>query len=219
MATQESNATEEDARDTECPVCYECFADTARTLSCGHVFCHDCLVKTLVSVSRDGQITRENIICPICRHLTFITKQSALVAAAVKDVGGGQTLQVPLSLPARTAPYSFDNGEGVSAHPAPPAHTGLSRVVQYFRWISTRLTRPQFKSRNNASQIFIITTQGRPMADDDEISVVTTTVSEQMPRRRQRRRICTTTRCLLILLSSFTVLTLIVASLPWILLS
>lgn len=40
---------EEAQGDSECPVCYESLTDSARTLSCGHDFCHDCLVRTLVS--------------------------------------------------------------------------------------------------------------------------------------------------------------------------
>ncbi|XP_061080430.1 RING finger protein 222 [Conger conger] len=219
METQESTATEVETQDMECPVCYECFGNTERTLSCGHVFCHDCLVKTLVSVSRDGHITRENIICPICRHLTFISKQNTIVANTCKDVESGQSLEVPVSLLAGTPSHPSENQDWPFTRTSPrPAYTGLRRALQYFRWISTRLTQPQFKSQNNVSQIFIISSQGRPMADEDEISVVTTTVNEPIQRRRQRRRICTTARCLLILLVLFTVLTLIIASLPWILL-
>lgn len=218
METQESTTTEVVPQDTECPVCYECFGNTERTLSCGHVFCHDCLVKTLVSVSRDGQVTRQNIICPICRHLTFISKQNTFVANPCKDAESGQSLEVPVSLLAGTQSHPSESQDWASTRNSPPAYTGLSRVLQYFRWISTRLTQPQFKSRNNASQIFIISSQGRPMVDEDEISVVTTAVNEPAQRRRQRRRTCTTVQCLLILLTLFTVLTLIVASLPWILL-
>ncbi|XP_009645544.1 RING finger protein 222 [Egretta garzetta] len=41
----------------ECPVCYEKFHPleaTRRKLSCGHTFCHDCLVKCLLSAKLDG---------------------------------------------------------------------------------------------------------------------------------------------------------------------
>lgn len=218
METQESTATEVESQDTECPVCYECFGNKERTLSCGHVFCHDCLVKTLVSVSRDGQITRENIICPICRHLTFISKQNNCVTNTSKDVESGQSLEVPASLLAGTPSHPSESQNWASTRTSPPAYTGLSRALKYFRWISTRLAQPRFNSRDNISQIFIISSQGRPMVDEDAISVVTTTVNEPVQRPQQRRKICTTARCLLVLLVLFTVLTLMVSSLPWILL-
>uniref|UniRef100_A0A3P8S559 Ring finger protein 222 n=1 Tax=Amphiprion percula TaxID=161767 RepID=A0A3P8S559_AMPPE len=182
--------SQEDA--LECPVCYESLSGTERTLSCGHVFCHDCLVKTLVSINSDGNI-RDTIVCPICRHLTFIKRQKeALVSlAADKDLHEGQTLEVPLPLPL---------GQLQSAR-------GISQRVRRQRLISPG---------HNASQIFIISAQGRPMAEEDALSVVMTVVQ---PQRRRRRRICTTARCLLVLLSAFTVLALVAATLPWILLA
>ncbi|NXA53406.1 RN222 protein, partial [Nothocercus julius] len=64
----------------ECPVCYEKFHPleaTGRRLSCGHTFCHDCLVKCLLSAKLDGQV-QNSIICPICRYVTFLSKKKAL---------------------------------------------------------------------------------------------------------------------------------------------
>lgn len=61
----------------ECPVCYEKFhaLKTAhRKLTCGHAFCHDCLVKYLLSSKPEGQI-QNCIICPICRYVTFLYKK------------------------------------------------------------------------------------------------------------------------------------------------
>ncbi|XP_019412260.1 PREDICTED: RING finger protein 222 [Crocodylus porosus] len=61
----------------ECPVCYEKFhaLKTAhRKLTCGHAFCHDCLVKYLLSSKPEGQI-QNCIICPICRYGTFLYKK------------------------------------------------------------------------------------------------------------------------------------------------
>ncbi|XP_067472509.1 RING finger protein 222 [Thunnus thynnus] len=200
---------QEDAR--ECPVCYECLSGTERTLSCGHVFCHDCLVKTLVSVNRDGNI-RDTIICPICRHLTFIKKQKkALVTpTADKDSNEGQTLEVPLPLPL---------GQLQSARRA--SRDSLPRSVNWiarcFRGVSERARRQRLISpSHNTSQIFIISAEGRPMAENDAFDVVMTVVQ---PRRRRVRRVCTTARCLLVLLSAFTVLALVAATLPWILLA
>ncbi|XP_037544343.1 RING finger protein 222 [Nematolebias whitei] len=195
----------------ECPVCYESLSGSERTLSCGHVFCHDCLVKTLVSINSDGNI-RDTIACPICRHLTFIRRQKeALVSiAAPKGPDAGQTLEVP-SPPgrgqlqsARRASDSLFSGVNWIVH---CCRCGLQRIR------AGRLISP---SRNSACQIFIISAQGRPMAEEDALDVV---MVPGQPERRRRRRICTTARCLILLLSAFTVLALVAATLPWILLA
>lgn len=186
----------EEAR--ECPVCYEGLSGAERTLSCGHVFCHDCLVKTLVT--SDG-IIRDTIVCPICRHLTFITKQKEALVSLEKSSGNGQTLEVPL----------------------PPPHNQQTQVAssswaaRCYRGVSERIRRQRLISPSHkASQIFIISSQGRPMAEDDALSAVQTVIQ---PPRRRRRRFCTTARCLLVLLSTFTILALVAATLPWILLA
>lgn len=201
--------SQEDAQ--ECPVCYESLSGTERTLSCGHVFCHDCLVKTLVSINSDGNI-RDTIVCPICRHLTFIKKQKeALVSlAADKDSNEAQTLEVPLPLP----PGQLQSARRTSGDSLP---RGVNWIAQCFRGLFERVRRQRLISpSHNASQIFIISTEGRPMAEEDALSVVMTVVH---PQRRRRRRICTTARCLIFLLSAFTVLALVAATLPWILLA
>ncbi|XP_034047031.1 RING finger protein 222 [Thalassophryne amazonica] len=198
-------------QDHECPVCYESLSGAERTLSCGHVFCHDCLVKTLVSVRRDGDI-RDTIICPVCRHLTFIKKLKEAAAAAShaenKDPDGGQTLEVPLAL----QPHQ-DAQRASTDSP----RRGVQWLSHCFREISERIQRHRLVSPcHTASQIFIISTQGRPMDEEDALNAVTTAVR---PPRRRRRRICTTARCLLLLLSVFTVLALVAATLPWIFLA
>lgn len=201
--------SQEDPR--ECPVCYECLLGTERTLSCGHVFCHDCLVKTLVSINSDGNI-RDTIVCPICRHLTFIKKQKeALVSlAADKNPDQAQTLEVPLALP-RVELQSARRVSGDSLQ------RGVTWIGRCFRGLSERVRRQRLVSPGqNASQIFIISAEGRPMAEEDALRVVMTVVQ---PQRRRRRRICTTARCLFFLLSAFTVLALVAATLPWILLA
>ncbi|XP_006761780.1 PREDICTED: RING finger protein 222 [Myotis davidii] len=74
-----SEGESKDSSGSECPVCYEKFRDlegASRTLSCGHVFCHDCLVKYLLSTRVDGQVQR-TIVCPICRYVTFLSKKSS----------------------------------------------------------------------------------------------------------------------------------------------
>ncbi|XP_042361818.1 RING finger protein 222 [Plectropomus leopardus] len=200
----------EDAR--ECPVCYESLSGIERTLSCGHIFCHDCLVKTLVSINSNGNIARDTIVCPICRHLTFIKKQKEAIVSLAnhKEPGEGQTLEVPLPPPER----QLQSARRASTDTLP---NGVRWIARCFRGMSERIRRQRLISpSNNASQIFIISAQGRPMAEDDALSVVMTVVQ---PQRRRRRRICTTARCLLILLSAFTILALVAATLPWILLA
>ncbi|XP_034960605.2 RING finger protein 222 [Zootoca vivipara] len=67
------------APSTECPVCYEPFQSpkvSRRVLSCGHAFCHDCLVKCLL-VSRDEGRLQNCLTCPICRFVTFLCRKRA----------------------------------------------------------------------------------------------------------------------------------------------
>ncbi|NXB68830.1 RN222 protein, partial [Struthidea cinerea] len=81
----------------ECPVCYEKFQpleDTHRRLSCGHTFCHDCLVKCLLSAKLDGHI-QSSIICPVCRYVTFLSKKKALWPPRAGT--NPRTLEMPLS--------------------------------------------------------------------------------------------------------------------------
>ncbi|KAK2893762.1 RING finger protein 222 [Channa argus] len=193
----------DDAR--ECPVCYECLSGTERTLSCGHVFCHDCLVKTLVTINRDGNI-RDKIVCPVCRHLTFIKKhKEALVVFATDTNPREQILEVPIPVPQDQRP---------STDTLP---RGGDRIAQWFRQMSDRVRRHTLiRPNHNACQIFIISAQGRPMAEEDALGAGVTVVQ---PRRRRRFRICTTARCLLCLMSVFTVLALVAATFPWILLA
>ncbi|NXD58578.1 RING finger protein 222 [Corvus cornix cornix] len=73
-------SSSKDGAPAECPVCYEKFQPleaTHRRLSCGHTFCHDCLVKCLLSAKLDGHI-QSSIICPVCRYVTFLSKKKAL---------------------------------------------------------------------------------------------------------------------------------------------
>ncbi|NXR97014.1 RN222 protein, partial [Hypocryptadius cinnamomeus] len=85
-----------EAAPAECPVCYERFQPleaTHRRLSCGHTFCHDCLVKCLLSAKLDGHV-QSSIVCPVCRFVTFLSKKKALWPPRGTDPG---SLEVPLS--------------------------------------------------------------------------------------------------------------------------
>ncbi|MBN3314236.1 RN222 protein, partial [Atractosteus spatula] len=174
------NSTE--AGSDECPVCYETFKDNKRTLSCGHVFCHDCLVKTLVGANRGGHITRHNIICPMCRHLTFLTDHGADVVKVKSASKDAQILEVPLS-PPPVPPFH---------HPLPPqtparhGDSGASRAVRFFRRASSRRVSSRPPGLAPTLQIFTITSQGRPMADEDAVSVTAVTSVIPVPRRRSR---------------------------------
>lgn len=210
----------EDGREEaqECPVCYESLSGAERTLSCGHVFCHDCLVKTLVSINCDGNV-RDTIVCPVCRHLTFIRKQKEALQLD-KRAGAAQTLEVPLPIPAAALELEQQLGGARRSHGQPPPGPeggGGTWLGSCFRAISERVRRQRLISPgHNASQIFIISAEGRPMAEGDALTAVT---SAAQPQRRRRRRVCTTARCLFVLLSAFTILALIAATLPWILLA
>ncbi|NWS48032.1 RN222 protein, partial [Probosciger aterrimus] len=81
----------------ECPVCYEKFQALEaahRRLSCGHTFCHDCLVKCLLCAKVNGQL-QSSIICPVCRYVTFLSKKAALWPP--KAGTNPRTLEMPLS--------------------------------------------------------------------------------------------------------------------------
>ncbi|NXO80921.1 RN222 protein, partial [Sitta europaea] len=83
-----------EAAPAECPVCYEKFQPleaTHRRLSCGHTFCHDCLVKCLLSAKLDGHV-QSSIICPVCRYVTFLSKKRALWPPST-----ARALEMPLS--------------------------------------------------------------------------------------------------------------------------
>ncbi|NWI81277.1 RN222 protein, partial [Dryoscopus gambensis] len=81
----------------ECPVCYEKFQPleaTHRRLSCGHTFCHDCLVKCLLSAKLDGHV-QSSITCPVCRYVTFLSERKALWPRRAGT--DPRTLEMPLS--------------------------------------------------------------------------------------------------------------------------
>ncbi|XP_077590400.1 RING finger protein 222 [Stigmatopora nigra] len=200
----------------ECPVCYEVLPGTERTLSCGHVFCHDCLVKMLISIHTEGQI-RDTIACPVCRHLTFIRKRHGETLDSTEETKEdgesgipGQTLEVPVGTPlVRLEDTDAEAG-------SPSASDAFSGLRRFF----CRGRRRQGFVRGDPcghSQIFVISARGRPMTEEDTFSVVLTVV--RPPQRRRRRRSCSTSRCLVVLLSIFTMIALVAAVLPWILLA
>lgn len=191
---------DEEAHTSECPVCYESFSDAARTLSCGHAFCHDCLVGTFVGSNRDGVITRDTIVCPVCRHVTFVTKLQGLGGEKEKHT---KMLEVPLGRSA--APRSNNSGRD-------------RRLGRCLRWISSRMSRQRLVYPKDSAQVFIISDLGRPLAEEDIIDFRTSAVFLENSTD-QGCVLCTTTHCLLFLLLIFTLLALIAAILPWIFLA
>uniref|UniRef100_A0A673FSD6 RING finger protein 222-like n=1 Tax=Sinocyclocheilus rhinocerous TaxID=307959 RepID=A0A673FSD6_9TELE len=151
---------DEEAQDNECPVCYESLSDSTRTLSCGHHFCHDCLVRTLLNTSLNGSTKRDNIICPVCRHLTFITKLRGFTVSTLEAKRIGKTLEVS-SLPSPVFPVGSHTG-------------GLGCICRCLRSISCRLCRRRLVCPKDASEVFIISELGRPMTEGDVIDIGTT---------------------------------------------
>ncbi|TRY53675.1 hypothetical protein DNTS_012925 [Danionella cerebrum] len=190
-----------DATDSECPVCYESLLDSSRTLSCGHHFCHDCLVRTLLNTSLNGFGKRDNIICPVCRHLTFITKLHRLTVSPSEAKSIGKTLEVP-SVPTANV----------------PRHGGLDCIHMCLRRMSCSLCRQRLICPKDSSEVFIISELGRPMTEGDAIDIGTT-LGLQPDYARSGQRFCTISCCLLILMIIFTLLALVAATLPWVLLA
>ncbi|XP_048869428.1 RING finger protein 222-like [Brienomyrus brachyistius] len=149
--------TEEDAR-AECPVCYEVLNANSRTLSCGHVFCHDCLARTLLSGAGQGPITRKSITCPVCRHLTFISER-----AGGKGTDYSQVIEVP--------PISVGCREDQ-----------LGNYVLPCTWLPGVFTRTRAVTPIQAPQIFTISGEGRPMEDGEQVSVLSA-AGESLARR------------------------------------
>lgn len=201
-----------DISDTDCPICYDHLSSAARTLSCSHTFCHDCLVRTLVSINKDGVITRDNIVCPICRHLTFITKQNDTTLPRPPHADHTpKTLEVPLL------------GTHLSRSPHVPPLSSTGRFGCITQWLSgvSGWLHPQnwISPRKKPSEIFIISELGRPMKEDDLDVLPTVVIPSSTRRRRTHPKICTTGRCLLFLLTIFSLLALITVTLPWVLLA
>ncbi|NXT82847.1 RN222 protein, partial [Zapornia atra] len=82
---------------SECPVCYEKLPPREarrRTLSCGHTFCHDCLVRCLLAAKLGSQ-PQACIVCPVCRYVTFLSKGKAAWPPTAGT--SPRTLEMPLS--------------------------------------------------------------------------------------------------------------------------
>ncbi|XP_033893928.3 RING finger protein 222-like [Acipenser ruthenus] len=218
---QPEESDENEAGSDECPVCYESYREAKRTLVCGHVFCHDCLVKTLVSLNRHGDIVRKNIICPICRHLTYIKKKKS-IPLIVTSNKNRQTLEVPMSPVspvALNASYEFNSLDSLEEVGSPaPARTTRGRQIQDFIFRRTGSSDPDLTtgtaptSPTSPSQIFTISGHGRPMSEEDTVSIRPATT-----RNGNRQARCCRLQWVIMFLTVVVIVAIVAAILPWIL--
>ncbi|XP_057573025.1 RING finger protein 222 [Hippopotamus amphibius kiboko] len=205
-----SEGESKDSSGSECPVCYEKLHDlegTGRTLSCGHVFCHDCLVKYLLSTRVNGQVQR-TIVCPVCRYVTFLSRKSSRWPSKLDK--SSQTLAVPTGLLPAPLPDT----------PGPATPLALSQAV--WRPAPSQggqlpLDPPPGLARE--PQIFVISSHGMPLGEQDSVlprrSLAQLSAASPVPR--STRSFCCRSRALL-LITLIAVVAVAAAILPWVLL-
>ncbi|XP_072259633.1 RING finger protein 222 isoform X2 [Pyxicephalus adspersus] len=191
----------------ECPVCYERLQNPSiseRRLSCGHSFCHDCLVKYLMTAKKEGSI-KKNIICPLCRYVTFLSSRGLILPPRTGELN--QILEVPVT-------PSCINHSSLFGNP----NTLIIPITETNEADSPQLSRctclgDNLESVNHAygSQVFVISDQGQPMYNED-VSTPTLT-----PHVDARVNCCRSPSIIMVLLLIFLVAVL-AAVLPWILL-
>ncbi|NXV01843.1 RN222 protein, partial [Cettia cetti] len=152
-------SSSKEAAPAECPVCYEKFQPleaTHRRLSCGHTFCHDCLVKCLLSAKLDGHV-QSSIICPVCRYITFLSKKKALWPPGADP----RTLETPLSPSSlsQLAKSQASNTLVVPSHFVLPVQS-LERCSQGLPAVLAR-----------EAHIFVISEHGMPLVASDRGSL------------------------------------------------
>ncbi|XP_048411282.1 RING finger protein 222 isoform X2 [Stegostoma tigrinum] len=188
---------------SECPVCYEKVSrqnQSLRTLSCNHVFCHDCLVKTVINQERQPK----KVVCPVCRHVTFLSKKSTRWTTAAKDAK--QTLEIPLAPTATRDLRPLGAQLGAAPPPPPPPLRSLLR-----RWAGscrrTFLAAARHPAAVSTSQVFVISGRGRPMSEEELRAPADGLVLEH---RRCRLR------WVLVLLCFIIIGAVVAAILPWV---
>ncbi|XP_066474422.1 RING finger protein 222 [Tiliqua scincoides] len=147
----------------ECPICYEPFQSptvSRRMLSCGHTFCHDCLVKCLLAARDDGRL-HNSLICPICRFVTLLCKKRSLWPSKPAPTPQAQELPLsPASLPCGTA-----NTLVVPSHWLMPVHGYDNHQSVCGCPSANSMVRPGGLERE--SHIFIISRCGMPLIEED----------------------------------------------------
>ena len=197
----------------ECPVCYDKFCDlegAGRTLRCGHMFCHDCLVKYLLSTRVDGQVQR-TVVCPVCRYVTFLGKKSSCWPAKLDKTS--QTLAVPMGLPPVPPPDTLGHANPLALsqpfwRPSPNQGGQLP------------LDPPPGLPRE--PQIFIISRYGVPLGEQDSILLGRSLAEfSEAPRGPSSTwTFCSRSRALLLitLIAAVAVVAVVAAIVPWVLL-
>ncbi|KAE8577297.1 hypothetical protein XENTR_v10004510 [Xenopus tropicalis] len=192
---------------SECPVCYEQLQtpNTAeRRLNCGHSFCHDCLVKYLLSAKQEGSV-RKNIICPLCRYVTFLSKGGLILPP--KSGERRQTLEVPISPSCQRHCESARSPNTVEI----PISDTETTAEELPACTCQAAISPEGLSSSFGSQVFIISDQGQPL-ESVEVAPAQSTVL------RRRDNVCRSPVLIVILLLIFLV-AILAAVLPWILLA
>ncbi|KAM6245480.1 RING finger protein 222 [Porphyrio hochstetteri] len=151
---------------SECPVCYEKLHPleaTHRTLSCGHSFCHDCLVKCLLAAKLHGRV-QSSIVCPVCRYVTFLSQRKA--AWPPKAGTSPRTLEMPLSPSSLShlAKMEASNTLVVPSHFVVPVQN-LDQCCRVGNGTSGSQGAPGPLARE--AHIFIISDRGMPLVDAD----------------------------------------------------
>ncbi|XP_063819717.1 RING finger protein 222 [Pseudophryne corroboree] len=205
-------SSEDSSKETpsnECPVCYERLQNPSiseRRLSCGHSFCHDCLVKYLMTAKKEGSI-KKNIICPLCRYVTFLSKRGLILPPKTGELN--QILEVPFtpSCLRHSAILGTPNTLVI-----PIQETTESNSLQDLsRCTCPGDTNIDLTGHTCGSQVFVISDQGQPMESED---IVTTAPTHHVDARVN---CCRSPSLIMILLLIFLVAVL-AAVLPWILL-
>ncbi|XP_044155827.1 RING finger protein 222 isoform X1 [Bufo gargarizans] len=194
----------------ECPVCYERLQNpniSERRLSCGHSFCHDCLVKYLMTAKKEGSI-KKNIICPLCRYVTFLSKRGLILPPNAGELN--QILEVPHSPSCLT--HSTVVGNPNTLVIPIPETSGSHSPQDLCRCTCSVDTSPDLIGNSCSSQVFIISDQGQPMECSDEV-----VTSNETHHIDARANCCRSPSLIMILLLIFLVAVL-AAVLPWILL-
>ncbi|KAG8539724.1 hypothetical protein GDO81_020468 [Engystomops pustulosus] len=205
---------EESCKETpanECPVCYEGLQNpniSERRLSCGHAFCHDCLVKYLMTAKKEGSI-KKNIICPLCRYVTFLSRRGLILPPNTGELN--QIIEVPHS-PSCLSHSSIVGNPNTLVIPIPET-TGSNSPQDLCRCTCSGDASPDLISHTCGSQVFIISDQGQPMESGEEV-VPTNTETHLVDARVN---CCRSPSLIMILLLIFLVAVL-AAVLPWILL-
>ncbi|OCT63118.1 hypothetical protein XELAEV_18044214mg [Xenopus laevis] len=212
QATAMSN--EEGSKETpppppnECPVCYEQLQSPSsqRKLTCGHSFCHDCLVKYLLTAKQEGSV-KKNIICPLCRYVTFLNKGGLILPPKSGELH--QILEVPISPSCQrhcegarnpnTVVIPITETEERTEEPEFPACTCQTAIS------------PEGLSTSFGSQVFIISDQGQPL-ESEEVNPAQSIILNT------RDNVCRSP-VLIVILLLILVVAIMAAVLPWILLS